>query len=264
MASLFCFKEGIELKRKIYLLLIIMILSIELCIILIDENKPKETKIKVKTIEPAVQIIQEQDEIIDLDIEEEVIEESTEDEEIEETILYNDDIEIETNIENSEVIEDETTDNILVTTTLDESAFIDGHLKEYPAFGEQYGTLIINKIGVYAPIIFGANSDTILNGVGHDSGSYFPGENGSIIMCEHNYMNHFNRLGELESGDIIEIKTDYGDFYYSVYDSQIVLENETEKLPIQQGEENLMIYTCYPFNSVGYTNERYVVYAVNI
>lgn len=262
MASLFCFKEGIELKRKIYLLLIIMILSIELCIILIGEKKPKKTKIKVKTIEPTVQTIQEQDENMDLHIEE-VIEESTEDEKIEEPVLYNDDNKNESNVESSEAIE-ETTDNILVTTTLDESAFIDGHLKEYPAFGEQYGTLIINKIGVYAPIIFGANSDTILNGVGHDSGSYFPGENGSIIMCEHNYMNHFNRLGELESGDIIEIKTNYGDFYYSVYDSQIVLENETEKLPIQQGEENLMIYTCYPFNSVGYTNERYVVYAVNI
>ena len=83
-------------------------------------------------------------------------------------------------------------------------------------------------------------------------------------MCEHNYLNHFNRLGKLENGDTIEIKTSYGDFYYSVYDTQIVLENETEKLPIQQGEELLMIYTCHPFNSVGHTEYRYVVYAKQI
>ena len=71
-------------------------------------------------------------------------------------------------------------------------------------------------------------------------------------------------FGELENGDIIEVKTDYGDFYYSVYDSQVVLETETEKLPIQSDEEKLMIYTCYPFDSVGYTNTRHVIYAKKI
>ena len=36
-----------------------------------------------------------------------------------------------------------------------------------------------------------------------DSESYFAGENGTIIMCEHDYMNNFKRLGELKNGDII-------------------------------------------------------------
>ena len=65
---------------------------------------------------------------------------------------------------------------------------------------------------------------------------------GSIIMCEHNYMNNFARLGELVNGDILEIKTSYGDFYYRLYDEQIVLETETYKLPIQKNEEKDMIY----------------------
>ena len=42
---------------------------------------------------------------------------------------------------------------------------------------------------------------------------------------------------------------------------QIVQENETDKLPIQKDKEILMIYTCYPFVYVGYTTQRYVVYA---
>jgi sortase A len=42
---------------------------------------------------------------------------------------------------------------------------------------------------------------------------------------------------------------------------QIVEETETDKLPIQKDEEKLMIYTCYPFNNIGYTTQRYVVYA---
>ena len=87
---------------------------------------------------------------------------------------------------------------------------------------------------------------------------------GSIIMCEHNYMNNFARLGELVNGDIIEIKTSYGDFYYRLYDEQIVLETETYKLPIQKNEEKLMIYTCYPSDNTGHTPYRYVIYANKI
>ncbi len=168
--------------------------------------------------------------------------------------------------ENQEVKEEKETlkQNTNVTSAVDEEAFFNVYLKEHPAYGEQYATLIISKIGVNAPIIFGADDETILRGVGHDSGSYFPGEIGSIIICEHNYMNNFARLGELVNGDIIEIKTSYGDFYYRLYDEQIVLETETYKLPIQKNEEKLMIYTCYPSDNTGHTPYRYVVYANKI
>ena len=151
-----------------------------------------------------------------------------------------------------------------VKSSFDESAFVEGHLEHYPNFAEQYATLKINKIGVNAPIYFGATDEIIQKGVGHDSGSYFAGENGTIIMCEHDYMNNFKRLGELKNGDIIEIKADYGDFYYEVYDEQVVLETETDKLPIQKGEEILMLYTCYPVKDMEKTPYRYVVYAKKV
>lgn len=151
-----------------------------------------------------------------------------------------------------------------VKSTFDENAFEDGHLKHYPNFAEQYATLKIKKIGIDAPIYFGATDEIILKGVGHDSGSYFAGENGTIIMCEHDYMNNFKRLGELKNGDIIEIETDYGDFYYELYDEQIVLETETDKLPIQKEKEILMLYTCYPIKDTEKTPYRYVIYAKKI
>lgn len=151
-----------------------------------------------------------------------------------------------------------------VKSTFDENAFEDGHLKHYPNFAEQYATLKIKKIGIDAPIYFGATDEIKLKGVGHDSGSYFAGENGTIIMCEHDYMNNFKRIGELKNGDIIEIKTDYGDFYYELYDEQIVLETETDKLPIQKEKEILMLYTCYPIKDTEKTPYRYVIYAKKI
>lgn len=151
-----------------------------------------------------------------------------------------------------------------VKSTFDEKAFENGHLKHYPNFAEQYAKMKIKKIGVDAPIYFGVTDEIILKGIGHDSGSYFAGENGTIIMCEHDYMNNFKRLGELKNGDIIEIQTNYGDFYYELYDEQIVLETETDKLPIQKNEEILMLYTCYNMTGADKTQYRYVVYAKKV
>ncbi len=155
-------------------------------------------------------------------------------------------------------------ENTPITSSFDETNFNNGHLEKHPTMGENYATLIINKIAVNAPIIYGATQETILSGVGHDSNSYFPGENGSIIMCEHNYMNNFARLGELINGDIIEVKTNYGDFFYKLYDEQIILETENSKLPIQSEKEILMIYTCFPFEGTNHTQYRYVIYAEKI
>lgn len=45
---------------------------------------------------------------------------------------------------------------------------------------------------------------------------------------------------------------------------KIVNETDLELLPIQKEKEILMLYTCYPFQNIGYTTQRYVVYAEKI
>lgn len=202
----------------------------------------------------------------------EIVEQNTKQETKEENKIIEDNSNTKENTNNVEKKEEKTTNiekqevekKVTIKSTFDESAFVEGHLEHYPNFAEQYATLKIKKIGVNAPIYFGATDEIIQKGVGHDSGSYFAGENGTIIMCEHDYLNNFKRLGELKNGDIIEIKTDYGHFYYEVYDEQVVLETETDKLPIQKGEEILMLYTCYPVKDMEKTPYRYVVYAKKI
>ena len=202
----------------------------------------------------------------------EIVEQNTKQETKEENKIIEDNSNTKENTNKVEQKEEKTTNNekqevekkVTVKSTFDENAFVEGHLEYYPNFAEQYATLKIKKIGINAPIYFGATDEIIQKGVGHDSGSYFAGENGTIIMCEHDYLNNFKRLGELKNGDIIEIKTDYGDFYYEVYDEQVVLETETDKLPIQKGKEILMLYTCYPVKDMEKTPYRYVVYAKKI
>lgn len=134
-------------------------------------------------------------------------------------------------------------------------------IKNYPEYGERYAQIEIEKIEVNLPVYFGDTLEILKNGVGHSSGSYFPGEGGSIIYMGHNSKQIFRRFSELEVGDNIKVTTDYGEYNYQIYDTKIINENELEKLPIQKKEEILMIYTCYPFSNIGYTKQRYVVYA---
>ena len=134
-------------------------------------------------------------------------------------------------------------------------------MKNYPEYGTKYATIEIPKINVKQDVYFGSSLEVLKKGVGHDSGSYFPGEGGSIIYMGHNSKNVFRRFSELQKGDEIIVETTYGTFKYRIYDMQLVNETEKDKLPIQRDKEILMVYTCYPFNNIGYATQRYVVYA---
>ena len=134
-------------------------------------------------------------------------------------------------------------------------------LQNRPEYGTQYATIQIPKIDVDLPVFVGDTLDVLKKGVGHSTGSYFPGEGGSIIYMGHNSKKVFRRFSELKKGDEITVKTSYGEYKYKIYDMQIVEETDFDKLPIQKDEEKLMVYTCYPFANIGYTTQRYVVYA---
>ena len=134
-------------------------------------------------------------------------------------------------------------------------------LENYPEYGTQYATIEIPRIGANLPVYFGDTLEILKKGVGHSSGSYFPGEGGSIVYMGHNSKKVFRRFSELQIGDEIKVTTTYGEFNYKIYDMQLIKETELEKVPIQREEEILMVYTCYPFNNIGYADHRFVVYA---
>ena len=147
-------------------------------------------------------------------------------------------------------------------TTISTDANTDKNtIKNYPEYGTQYATIEIDKIGVNLPVYYGDTLEILKKGVGHSSGSYFPGEGGSIIYMGHNSKKMFRRFSELQKGNEIKVTTSYGEYVYKIYDMQLVKEAELDKLPIQRDKEILMVYTCYPFNNVGYATQRYVVYA---
>ena len=134
-------------------------------------------------------------------------------------------------------------------------------LEEYPEYGTQYGKLIIQDLDVDLPLYFGDTLSILRYGVGHSSGSYFPGEGGSIICMAHNTKGFLRRLPEIQIGTKIQINTVYGEYTYTVYETKIVPGTETSAVPVQHDEEILMLYTCYPVNSIGHAKNRFITYS---
>lgn len=134
-------------------------------------------------------------------------------------------------------------------------------LENYPAVGTKYATIKIPSIELELPVYFGQSYSVLKSGIGHDTASSFPGEGKSIIYMGHNFKAFLANLPKTKIGDDIEIETNYGVFEYTIYDKKIIHETDVNKVPIQDKEEKLMIYTCYPINNIGHAYQRYVVYA---
>lgn len=139
-------------------------------------------------------------------------------------------------------------------------------LLNYPKYGKKFATLNIKSVDMKLPIYHGDNLRILRYGVGHYAGSYFPGENGTIILAAHNTNGLFNKLDEIKKGDKVVIKASYATFEYEVYDMKVVHETDLDAFKVQHDEERLIMYTCYPINRsiIGRKTKRYVVYAKRV
>ena len=134
-------------------------------------------------------------------------------------------------------------------------------LESYPEYGTRYGDLQIESIDVDMPLYYGDTLQILLNGIGHSSGSYFPGEGGTIACMAHNNRGYLYNLSNIEIGAEIVITTNYGKFTYEVYETRIVQETQVDAVPIQNEEEILILYTCYPVNTIGHATQRFITYS---
>lgn len=132
---------------------------------------------------------------------------------------------------------------------------------KYPSLGQQFGNLIIQNANINYPIIHGDSQKDLLNGIGHFDGSKFPGEGSNIVLAGHRET-VFKNLKNVKKDDKIVFNTNYdGDHIYKVIDIKIVDAKDTT-IVIPSPTEKLTLYTCYPFNTIGYTPQRYVVTAI--
>jgi len=132
-----------------------------------------------------------------------------------------------------------------------------------PVNGEVSGLLEIPKINAELAIVEGTDPNDLEKGVGHYQGSYYPDENGQIVLSGHRDT-VFRRAGELELGDILTVKMPYGNYRYEIVETRIVSADDTSIITLQDSEEELILTTCYPFSYIGDAPDRYIMYAKKV
>lgn len=131
---------------------------------------------------------------------------------------------------------------------------------QFPKYGEQFGELIIDDCQVNAKLFFGDNNVALNNGVGIYNGSSIPGYGKTILVAGHNNT-YFNGLKYAKKNQEIKIRTSYGNYIYEITDIQIKTNTDKTAYDLSANYENLILYTCYPFDELGLTSRRYFVYA---
>ena len=129
-----------------------------------------------------------------------------------------------------------------------------------PHYGEQFGELIIDDCQVKANLFWGDGDVQLNNGVGVFNGSFIPGYGKTIMVAGHN-VTYFNGLKYAEKGQKVLIRTSYGNYTYEITDVQVKDREDSSAYDLRAEKENLIMYTCYPFDEIGLTPNRCFVYA---
>ena len=134
---------------------------------------------------------------------------------------------------------------------------------KFPGINKQFGELKIKRVGVDAKLFFGDGKTALRNGVGVYAGSFIPGYGRTILIAGHNNT-YFNGLKNVKIGDIVKISTSYGNYEYKINKTKLFDGNYKKAYDLNAEKENLILYTCYPFDRIGLTSQRYFVYAEKI
>jgi len=133
------------------------------------------------------------------------------------------------------------------------------HYTERPKKGENIGNLIIPKLDASLPIFHGTDEEELEKGVGHFAKSVLPGEKDNSVLSGHRDT-VFRKLGEVGKGDLLIVETSAGVFTYKIKNVRIV-DRDDRTVIVPRPRATLTVSTCYPFDFIGASPERYILVA---
>ena len=115
---------------------------------------------------------------------------------------------------------------------------------EMPSFtvdGNQYiGILEIDKLNLYLPILKECSEENLKIAPCRYIGSIYMND---MVICAHNYRNHFSKLNILEKGDQVIFKDiDGNQFIYEVSSKEIIEPTNINK--VTSNNYDLTLFTC--------------------
>lgn len=132
-------------------------------------------------------------------------------------------------------------------------------------FNDQIGGGIykikVNGYTDWMPVVEGDDLDQLAQAIGHHTGTGHPGDNRQIFLSAHRE-SFYGPLEGLAIGTQVTIFTPYGKYEYIVARTEIVDPNQVDVIRYEQlDQDELVLMTCYPFDSWSEPEERFLVYA---
>ena len=129
----------------------------------------------------------------------------------------------------------------------------------YPKEGDLYARITIPTADIDCDLYYGDGKAQLKKGAGTYMGAFIPGYDRTTLIAGHNHT-YFTTLWKIKEGDAIYIETSYGRYEYRVTGINITDHDDETAYDLLKREENIILYTCYPFKLQGFYQERYFVY----
>lgn len=139
----------------------------------------------------------------------------------------------------------------------DDDSLRENWVRSHGLTADIFASIEIPKLGLKLPVYLGASRPVLAKGIGQVEGSSFPGggPDTHTVLAGHRGMATkamFRHLDRLRPGDEFHIHTSDGRLTYRVYDTSVILPNETSALNIQRGRDLATLLTCHPYRSNAY------------
>nr|WP_252187732.1 class D sortase [Anaeromonas frigoriresistens] len=109
------------------------------------------------------------------------------------------------------------------------------------------GVLKIKKIDFNQPILIGATKSNLNISVAKMNNTAPMGQEGNYVIAGHNsrtYGSNFNRLDEVNIGDILELSNEKEKFKYIVYEKLIVSPDDVWVIEGDRNRKTITLITC--------------------
>ena len=114
------------------------------------------------------------------------------------------------------------------------------------------GYLDIPSIKVHLPIYHGTGTYALQHGVGHLQSTSLPvgGKSTHAVLSAHSGLTNadmFDDLPDVAVGDLFSVTVLSQTIWYEVYETEVILPEETQSLTIRPGEDLVTLMTCTPY-----------------
>jgi sortase A len=127
------------------------------------------------------------------------------------------------------------------------------------AEGDVIGQIQVARLGLSAIVVQGDSDYVLRRAVGHVPETALPGQTGNIALAGHRDT-IFRPLRDIEVGDVVTLKTPFGNREYRVDSTEIVPPTDVDVLQ-SKGDNELTLITCFPFHYIGHAPNRFIVHA---